>query len=47
MFPGTNLQPIARNSIQKKSTNLIAKQPYIGTQTGIETVRALVQVIIR
>ena len=25
-----------------KSTNLIAKQPYIGTQTGIETVRALV-----
>jgi plasmid stabilization system protein ParE len=25
-----------------KSTNLIAKQPFIGTQTGIETVRALV-----
>jgi len=25
-----------------KSTRLIAKQPYIGTQTGIETVRALI-----
>ncbi|MBK9392076.1 MAG: type II toxin-antitoxin system RelE/ParE family toxin [Bacteroidetes bacterium] len=25
-----------------KSTKLIAKQPYIGTQTGIETVRALI-----
>ena len=26
----------------QKSTKLIAKQPYIGTQTAIETVRALV-----
>ncbi len=25
-----------------KSTKLIAKQPYIGTQTGIETVRVLI-----
>jgi toxin YoeB len=25
-----------------KSTDLISKQPFIGTQTGIETVRALV-----
>ncbi len=25
-----------------KSTRLIAKQPYIGTQTGIKTVRALI-----
>ena len=30
------------NSKIYKSAKLIAKQPYIGTQTGIETVRALV-----
>lgn len=25
-----------------KSTNLISKHPFIGTQTGVETVRALI-----
>ncbi|MCU0461741.1 MAG: type II toxin-antitoxin system RelE/ParE family toxin [Bacteroidales bacterium] len=30
------------NSKIYNSTKLIAKQPYIGTQTGIDTVRALV-----
>ena len=30
------------NSKIHNSTKLIARQPYIGTQTGIETVRALI-----